>query len=109
VIDPTAERLVPLSEARQLIPNRPDKATVYRWYARGVAGVKLETLMVGGRRYTSQEAIRRFFERRTATADAAISAGSTADLGRQKQADRHDESVERELDARGIGPRPSRN
>ena len=41
--------------------NRVHIASIYRWIKKGVAGVQLETLFVGGRRYTSQEALERFF------------------------------------------------
>ncbi len=43
--------------------------TVWRWRQRGVRGVRLETFMVGGRRFTTQEAHRRFVEAVTAAAD----------------------------------------
>jgi hypothetical protein len=33
---------------------------------KGVRGVRLETVMMGGRRYTSAEAVERFFARLTA-------------------------------------------
>ncbi len=41
----------------------PHVSTIYRWRLRGIRGVKLETFLIGGRRYTSVEAIERFTER----------------------------------------------
>lgn len=38
-------------------------ATAWRWALRGVGGVKLESIKIGGTRYTSREACRRFLER----------------------------------------------
>jgi hypothetical protein len=35
-------------------------ATTWRWALKGVRGVKLESLAIGGRRITSQEAFERF-------------------------------------------------
>lgn len=35
-------------------------ATVWRWGTKGVRGVKLETIVIGGRRVTTQEAFERF-------------------------------------------------
>ena len=50
----------------ELLRNRVHKSTVHRWFRRGCRGVKLETLMVGGIRHTSEEALDRFFNRVTA-------------------------------------------
>jgi hypothetical protein len=35
---------------------------IHRWRQRGVRGVKLETCLIGGRRFTSQQAIERFVQ-----------------------------------------------
>lgn len=35
-------------------------STVWRWTTRGIRGVRLESLTVGGRRYTSLQAFARF-------------------------------------------------
>lgn len=42
--------------------------TPWRWANRGVRGVVLETFSIGGRRFTTAEAFRRFVERSTAAA-----------------------------------------
>ena len=62
------ERLITLREAVRRLPSgtgdrRLHISTIYRWTARGVGGVRLETLRVGGRLVTSVEAIQRFAER----------------------------------------------
>ena len=49
--------------------NRVHPSTIHRWRLRGARGVKLETLLVGGTRYTSLEALNRFFAATTAAAD----------------------------------------
>ncbi len=56
------EHLVTLAEAARLLPGRPHLCTLYRWVARGVGGVKLEAVKVGGRTYTSRESLQRFAE-----------------------------------------------
>lgn len=58
------ETLIPFQQARNEFPGRKrvGNATLHRWRLRGVRGVKLETLVVGGQRFTSREAIRRFVE-----------------------------------------------
>ncbi|MCC7085498.1 MAG: DUF1580 domain-containing protein, partial [Pirellulales bacterium] len=56
MIDVSRETLCSLPEACRLIPGRPHLATIYRWFRRGVrGGIRLETALVGGRRYTSRE------------------------------------------------------
>jgi len=68
-IDITQEDLIRLNEARQLkcLPagrngKRISLCTIYRWASRGVGGVRLETLKVGGSHCTSLEALQRFFD-----------------------------------------------
>lgn len=61
------EHMLTLTEAARHLPGRPHVSTLWRWYTRGVRGVRLETLVVGGRRYTSREALQRFSERLTGT------------------------------------------
>lgn len=46
--------------------------TVHSWHRRGVRGVKLETYLSGGKRYTSLDALRRFQQRVTAAAERAV-------------------------------------
>ena len=60
MIDIATEQVISLTEATKRLPGRPHLSTIWRWFARGVRGQKLETVIVGGRRYTSVEAIDRF-------------------------------------------------
>ncbi len=65
VIDVIHENLIPLREAPKRIPPRPSGKRIhisacYRWASRGVGGVVLETVKIGGTRYTSDEALQRF-------------------------------------------------
>lgn len=59
-IDVETEDLVTLRQAAELIPSHPCLATLHRWRLTGVRGRKLETILVGGLRYTSREAVWRF-------------------------------------------------
>lgn len=64
------EKLLPLLKAVEMeTGQRPHAATLHRWRLKGVSGVQLETVRVGGRRFTSREAVRRFIERSTAAVD----------------------------------------
>ncbi len=74
VIDVARETVTSLTEAakwkrlpRRRQGKRPHVSTIYRWATAGVAGVKLETIRVGGTLCTSLEALQRFFERLSGT------------------------------------------
>jgi len=73
-----SEPLIPIKDIPGEFPNRPHIATVWRWVKRGVRGVKLETIVVGGRRYTNVAAIERFVEATTGV-DPTIAATSSHD------------------------------
>jgi hypothetical protein len=71
MIDISTESLMTLQAAAATIPGRPNLSTLHRWRLRGVHGVRLETCRVGGRRFTSREALERFAAATTAAADGA--------------------------------------
>jgi hypothetical protein len=60
MIDVANEQLLTFSEAARMLPGHVHASTLHRWRLCGVRGLKLETVIVGGRRYTSREAIVRF-------------------------------------------------
>jgi hypothetical protein len=69
MIDSRVETLIPFAEVVKAFPGR-DKismATLHKWRHIGVRGCKLETLLVGGLRYSSAEAIQRFIEAQNMT------------------------------------------
>lgn len=72
-------------------------ATIFRWANRGCRGVRLETFMVGGRRFTTVEAFGRFVAQTTAAANAMGLPVSTAKTRESEIA-----AAERELAAAGI-------
>jgi len=49
-----------LNEATKKFPSPVSRATLERWIRRGVHGVKLATIKIGGRRFTTASAIRDF-------------------------------------------------
>jgi len=63
-IDFDKERPLTLAEVPRYVPKRGGKkvhySTVYRWTTKGARGRILESVMVGGIRYTTIEAVRRF-------------------------------------------------
>jgi hypothetical protein len=62
MIDIHSEQLLSLGQAARRLPGHPALSTLWRWQIKGVLGVRLETVLVGGRRYTSVEALSRFVE-----------------------------------------------
>jgi hypothetical protein len=61
-VDFKTERLITLWEACKAFPGKESVsiATMHRWRKNGVRGIKLQTMAIGGGRYTSHEAIARF-------------------------------------------------
>ena len=103
-IDILNEDIVSMTEARQFLRTRPHPSTIWRWYKRGVRGVKLETAVLGGRRVTSKEAIQRFVDATTAAHDAGAASPAIPiheTLRRRRAAIAR---AERELAEAGIPP-----
>ena len=97
MIDIVSEQMIPFSKipawCEKYIGHRVNRSTVHRWRLRGARGNKLETVLIGGRRYTSVEAILRFFEMVT-------SAGEGCSQCQQSKVDL--EQVEAQLRAEGM-------
>ena len=64
MIDVNRDRLLTLKEMANKVPGRDGRpvsyGTVCRWAACGVRGVRLETVLVGGSRKTSEAALSAF-------------------------------------------------
>lgn len=69
-IDIKTEHIVTFKEAARYLPRHPAISTLQRWRLYGIEGVKLETIRIGGIRYTSLEALQRFADATTAAVDA---------------------------------------
>ena len=97
------ETPIPLAQVAHLpcIPRRRGKtgrlhpSTVWRWALKGVRGVRLEVVRVGGTLCTSAQALQRFFDR---LADATPAGGGP----RANPAAPDQAGVERQLDALGV-------
>lgn len=100
MIDVLNEDMVALDDARKLMPGDPDRATLYRWaLGPGSHGVRLETVKVGRKRFTSKQAIQRFAEASTAAADGQ--APPTIRAGRERK--KSFEDAKRRLAKAGFG------
>jgi hypothetical protein len=74
MIDSNKEDVITLTEAAQLIPRRRggkkcDPSCIYRWTSRGIKGIRLEFVQIGGTRCTSRQALARWFSKLTRQAD----------------------------------------
>ncbi len=58
----TLQDAITLSQAADFAPGKPHTATVWRWATRGVRGVRLQTWTVGGRRFTTIDALDQFIQ-----------------------------------------------
>ena len=96
-IDLTTETVFPVSEAPNHIPGHPSQASVWRWVLKGVGGIKLESILIGGKRFTSEEAIQRFCDRRTAATDLNVPPSLTS-----RQREREICRAEREASEAGL-------
>lgn len=90
------QRLSPVRAARRAGVSLP---TIGRWFGRGVAGVRLESFRLGGRRFTTVEALERFVE---ATTAAATPGGYTPQVRTNRQREVSISRAERELKQFGI-------
>lgn len=70
MIEIDREEVFALRHAAKYIPSgrlegkAAHHSTLYRWASTGIGGVVLETVMIGGIRFTSKAALMRFIERR---------------------------------------------
>ena len=97
MIDIHTESLIAIKDIPAHLPGRVHIASGWRWIQRGCRGVKLETAMIGGKRYGSPESLQRFAELTTAAADGT----STVKASTPSAARKRHERGNRELDAAG--------
>lgn len=100
MIDLQNEELLCFADAAKRLPNgkagKPVHiATIHRWAARPIQGAKLESLRIGGVRYTSVEALARFIE----ACNSEGTEPTTRTITRRKRD--HDKAT-RDLEAAGI-------
>src|SRR5208282_2487216 len=78
-IDFHAEELLPFTEACNHVPRRRrgtklHVSTLYRWWKKGIRGVRLEVAVCGSSPATTKEELRRFFD--------AVAAAKAPSVGR---------------------------
>lgn len=108
MIDTAMENLVPLRDVPRCLPPRPSGkrlhiSAVYRWTLRGVKGIRLETVKIGGTTYTSREAIQRFSERLSG-ADSVPDVVNPVSRARQRQLEQAKAAVANALGPQRLSP-----
>jgi hypothetical protein len=98
VIEIGNEQLVPLNEVPALLPSRGSGkrihiSAIYRWAQRGIRGIRLEVIRVGGTTYTSREALQRF----ASPSPTASTVTRQNSASRQKQIDNALQSLDQFL------------
>ena len=68
-IDIHSEQLLTLDQAAHSLPGHVAPSTTWRWCRKGIRGIRLESVVIGGKRYTSTEALARFAAALTAAAE----------------------------------------
>ncbi len=81
MIDLLRESLISLHDIPRILPARPNGkrlhvSAIYRWVQRGIRGIRLEVVRVGGTTYTSREALQRFVQ--PAAAPVPVKTGNVA-------------------------------
>ena len=87
MINLDSEHLLTFPEATRLLPHRPHISTLPRWRLRGIRGIKLECCLIGGRRYTSHEAVDRF--------SATVTAATAGERSRCRTPVRRERDIQR--------------
>jgi hypothetical protein len=97
-IDLANETPITLAEAARTLPGGAvHVSTIHRWQLKGCRGVRLETFLRGGIRYTTFPALERFFAATTAAADGEAPPALTS-----RQREREIQQAERESIEAGI-------
>jgi hypothetical protein len=96
MIDIDRETMRLLTQAPKDVPGRPSISTLMRWARKGIRGITLETVLIGGRRYTSLEAIGRFVRRLSSSPTHPES------LSPPPRSDQSSLRTRQELDAEGL-------
>lgn len=93
------DTLIPAKDAPALIQKwtgkktRVSHSTLHRWFSTGVAGVVLDSCLIAGERFTSEEAMRAFFNE-SAKAKSKRHRKATAEGIRRRQAARDKQAAE---------------
>ena len=109
MIDINNETLIPLNQVPRRVPPRANGkrvhiSAVYRWTSRGVRGVILEAIKIGGTTYTSAEALQRFGDRLANGSPGPSETDLATPRTRQREIERAARMLQKELGPRSRIP-----
>lgn len=103
-INPDVEDLLDqtaaLNYCKELSGKRPSPSTFHRWRMVGVANVRLETLLIANRCFTSRQALHRFFNKSSVAKSERLSKATSAGIAKAKR--RRQEQAEDLADEMGL-------
>ena len=93
MIDLSTEHLIAIRDVPKILPPRANGkvihiSAVYRWLLRGVRGIRLESIAIGGTTYTSTEAVQRFADRLSRPCSSGTSIQTATPTQRRRQIER---------------------
>lgn len=102
MIELSSETLIPIRDAPRHLPKRPNGKRIhisacYRWISRGVRGVRLDSIKIGGSTYTSMEALQRFGDRLAAGLSMGPDGEAATPRTRQRQIERAAKAVQEQF------------
>lgn len=63
------DRYLTFPEAAASLPGKPSVSTIHRWRLKGVRGIRLSTVVIGGRRFVDRAALEDFIRATTLARD----------------------------------------
>lgn len=92
--------LIPIERVPKILPGNPNISTIHRWRTKGVLGIRLHSVRVGGRRMIPRESLIAFISAITAAVD-----GDRVAVVTRPGRSRSIEAAEREVDSRLVATR----
>ena len=82
---------IPLGRIAEHLPRGPggkrtNRSTIWRWITRGCGGVRLATILVGRRRWTTRQAVREFVAATTAAGEPEMTVAEVREARRAQRA-----------------------
>ena len=101
MIDPINDKLIPFGKlpswCEKNLGHRISPSTLHRWRFRGIRGVKLETILIGGKRFTGESQLLFFFAASTRAQDgktyAPLPEGDIASVSGKGVSESHSEAA----------------
>jgi hypothetical protein len=70
--------LLSFGEVGRLLPSKPNPSTLWRWHVHGCYGIRLQTVLIGGRRFVERAQLDDFVDRVTTARERNTAPDSVA-------------------------------